>query len=106
MGGGAVAAEVRRGKAEDLGDAPDDAAYVADLLASEYGWTLREIHELPIDEEARLFHAILYRKGAKPRLANFEIEKPEIGLLERIEMAKQQQIDTDELEKGIVWDSP
>jgi hypothetical protein len=48
----------------------------------------------------------LYRKGAKPRLANFEIEKPEIGLLERLEMAKQQQIDTDELEKGIVWHLP
>jgi hypothetical protein len=104
VGGGAVAAESRWGKVEDLGDAPDNVTYVADLLASEYGWTLKEIYDLSIDQTAKLLHAILYRKGAKPRLANFEVEEHEISLSERVAMA--QQIDTTELEKGIVWDSP
>jgi hypothetical protein len=38
---------------------------MADLLASEYGWTMEEILGLPIDQTPQLIHAMLTRKGIK-----------------------------------------
>jgi len=105
MGGGA-GRNRRRGKAIDRGDAPDDYAYLIDLFASEYGWTAEEIDKLPIDETARLLHAILYRKGAKVYRRMVQTERYEISLEELIQQRKQLEIDTAELEKGITWHSP
>ena len=36
-----------------------------DLFASEYGWSIETIMNLPPDQKAELFHAILYRKGIR-----------------------------------------
>lgn len=36
-----------------------------DLFASEYGWSVEYIMDLPPDQKAELFHALLYRKGAR-----------------------------------------
>ena len=47
-------------------DAPDDSYGAIDVFCSEYGWTPAFVkYELPMDEAAKLFHAILYRKGIK-----------------------------------------
>ena len=36
------------------------------MFCSEYGWSVNYVkYELPMDEAAKLFHAILYRKGIK-----------------------------------------
>jgi len=73
-----------------------------DLFAAEYGWTTEQINALPIDEEARLFHALLYRKGVKcyrKIIATDYFEKP---LSERI-AEQQKQIDTDDITEGITW---
>jgi hypothetical protein len=70
------------------------------LIASEYGWTTAQIDSLPIDKEAELFHAILYRKGAKTYRRQLQVEdhKP-------IEFASHE-IDTNALTEGISWHSP
>ena len=36
-----------------------------DLFASEYGWSIPYILDLPPDQKAELFHAMLYRKGLR-----------------------------------------
>jgi hypothetical protein len=73
-----------------------------DLFAAEYGWTTEQINALSIDEEARLFHALLYRKGVKcyrKIIATDYFEKP---LSKRI-AEQQKQIDTDDITEGITW---
>lgn len=97
MGGGA-GRDRRRGKATDRGDPPSDRAFIVDLLASEYGWTRKQIDELPIDEEAELFHAILYRKGAKTYRREIQTEQHE-----PLSFAAHE-IDTTDLEE--VWHLP
>jgi hypothetical protein len=73
-----------------------------DLFASEYGWTTEQIDALPIDEEARLFHALLYRKGVKCYRKNIVTDYFEKQLSERI-AEHQSEIDTNDLEEGITW---
>ena len=62
------------------------------MFCSEYGWSVNYVkYELPMDEAAKLFHAILYRKGVKTyrrkiatvsgesladRIARMEIDTP------------------------------
>jgi len=73
-----------------------------DLLACEYGWTTNEIDSLPIDETAELFHAILFRKGAKCYKKDIQFDGAKIGDLSSKEW-QQVEIDTNELEEGITW---
>jgi len=77
-----------------------------DLFAAEYGWKPQDIDALPIDEEAELFHAILYRKGAKCYRREIQTEEYQIGLAELAELRKQDEIDTDDLTEGITWHLP
>jgi len=93
------------GKESDRGDPPDDRTFLIDLFASEYGWTIAQIDALPIDEEARLFHALLYRKGVKCYRKIITTDYFEKSLSERI-ADKQSEIDTSDLEEGITWHLP
>jgi len=74
-----------------------------DLFASEYGWTPQQIDALPIDEEAELLHAILYRKGAKTYRKEIQTEQYTVSLAE---LRQDREIDTSELEEGISWHLP
>lgn len=38
---------------------------IIDMLASEYGWTIKEIESLGSDVTTALMHGILYRKNVK-----------------------------------------
>jgi hypothetical protein len=58
-------------------------------------------YELPIDEAAKLFHAILYRKGIKTFRKKIIGTAEHEPLQERI--ARLQQIDTNAEIEGIVW---
>jgi hypothetical protein len=80
---------------------------VVDLIASEYGWPRNEIRQLPMDEEARIIHAILFRKGARVFRKNITTEKITKSLADRLaEINEQAQIDIDSEMEGILWHSP
>jgi hypothetical protein len=74
-----------------------------DLFASEYGWTRQQIDALPIDEEAELLHAILYRKGAKTYRKEIQTEQYAVSLAE---LRQDREIDTSDLTEGISWHLP
>ena len=56
-------------------------------MASEYGWDVEYTMNLPADVVAQLIHALLARKGCKPRFASVEVDdtlEPLAGRLEAI----------------------
>jgi len=55
-----------------------------------------------MDEEARLFHAILFRKGVKCYKKQIEIGEHDKTLAERLEEIKNQ-IDTANIEEELLW---
>lgn len=55
-----------------------------------------------MDEEARLFHAILFRKGVKCYKKQIEIGEYDKTLAERLEEIKNQ-IDTANIEEELLW---
>jgi|694.fasta_scaffold119543_2 hypothetical protein len=58
-----------------------------------------------MDEEARLFHAILFRKGVKCYKRQIEMGQHDKTLKERLEEITAQ-IDIANLEEELLWDSP
>lgn len=82
-------------------DAPDAAFSAMDIFCSEYGWRADYVkYELRMDEAAKLFHAILYRKGAKTYRKTITA-KPTGSLAERL--AAMQEIDTPPEVEGIIF---
>ena len=55
-----------------------------DTLASEYGWNISTIHELPIDQTPQLLHALLNKKGVVCFLREYEREEGQISLRDKI----------------------
>jgi len=60
-------------------------AAMVDALASEYGWSAEYIMDLPADVNSQLLHALLARKGCKPRYANLELDETAETLSGRLE---------------------
>jgi hypothetical protein len=58
-----------------------------------------------MDEEARLFHAILFRKGVKCYKRQIEMGDHDKTLKERLEEITAQ-IDIANTEEELLWDSP
>jgi hypothetical protein len=58
-----------------------------------------------MDEEARLFHAIFFRKGVKCYKRQIEMGQHDKTLKERLEEITAQ-IDIANLEEELLWDSP
>jgi len=58
-----------------------------------------------MDEEARLFHAILFRKGVKCYKRQIEMGHHDKTLKERLEEITAQ-IDIANTEEELLWDSP
>ena len=57
-----------------------------------------------MDEEARIIHAILFRKGARVFRKNITTEKITKSLTDRLaEINQQSQIDIDSEMEGITW---
>ena len=52
---------------------------MVDMLASEYGWTVMQALETPVDQTQQLMHAIMHRKGLatmRKHLSYDTLDKP------------------------------
>jgi hypothetical protein len=57
---------------------------MVDMLASEYGWSIETISDIPIDQSSQLIHALLHRRGVKVFRKRYEIETDIESLADRI----------------------
>jgi hypothetical protein len=57
---------------------------MVDMLASEYGWSIETISNMPIDQTSQLIHALLHRKGVKVYLKTYEVDDQHESLADRI----------------------
>lgn len=55
-----------------------------DMLASEYGWSIETISNIPIDQTTQLIHALLHRRGVKVFRKHYEVEASIESLADRI----------------------
>jgi len=76
------------------GDPPTNTAAYIDLFASEYGWTIEYIMDIPNDQAEELVHAIASRKGIKCHRKRLVVEEDHQPLTEKLE-AIFGRIDTD-----------
>lgn len=57
---------------------------MVDALASEYGWDVEYVMSLPVDVVSQLLHALLARKGLRPRFIVDLVETPTKDLESRL----------------------
>ena len=55
-----------------------------DMLASEYGWSIETISNIPVDQTTQLIHALLHRRGVKVFRKRYEVETSVESLADRI----------------------
>ena len=55
-----------------------------DMLASEYGWSIETISNIPVDQTTQLIHALLHRRGVKVFRKRYEVETNVESLADRI----------------------
>ena len=55
-----------------------------DMLASEYGWSIETISNIPVDQTTQLIHALLHRRGIKVFRKRYEVEANVESLADRI----------------------
>ena len=55
-----------------------------DMLASEYGWSIETISNIPVDQTTQLIHALLHRRGVKVFRKRYEVEDSVESLADRI----------------------
>jgi hypothetical protein len=55
-----------------------------DMLASEYGWSIETISNIPVDQTTQLIHALLHRRGIKVFRKRYEVEASVESLADRI----------------------
>ena len=67
-----------------MSDPADETAGIIDFLASEYGWTVDQIMEIPIDQIAQIMHAILHRRGVRTFRKNLMKDSNTPSLADRL----------------------
>lgn len=78
------------------GDPPTTEAAFIDLFASEYGWSIDYIMNLPTDACEELAHAIFWRRGLVCHRRGFGAVEEHTPLADQLRQAFDSKIDTDE----------